>query len=117
MQLLLPEETILQQNIKELINPSTSPKINLFFISKKCSILDHGNNLPFDLVHFTKDKLSDIELTGGDVAEIIFDLNPNKAHHQYMIIIHMLQICGESIFKLLKRFFRNIFFERFALDW
>ena len=43
----------------------------------------------------------------NDIATIICSLDPNKAHDQDMISIHMLKTCDKPIFKPLELIFRS----------
>ena len=52
-----------------------------------CKLVENARKLPID--SFTTD----------DIAKIIINLNPNKAHGFDMISIHMLKICGDSVLK------------------
>ena len=45
--------------------------------------------------------------TKDDIAKIMKNLNPNKAHGFDMISICMLKICGDSILKPLELIFKS----------
>ena len=53
-----------------------------------------------------------------DIANIIENLNPNKAHGFDMISIRMLKICGDSILKPLELIFKScIESGKFPIEW
>lgn len=48
--------------------------------------------------HLKKNQLCSCQFLGGDIPKIINRLDSNKANAHDMISIHMLKVCGESIF-------------------
>ena len=51
--------------------------------------------------------LSTVSFSLVDVGEIIQNLNPNKAHAHDNISIHILKICGSTIYRPLERIFKE----------
>ena len=50
----------------------------------------------------TDNRLSSVRFCQDDITKIIQKLDPNKAHGHYNINIHILKICGSSIYKHLE---------------
>ena len=66
--------------------------------SKKCSKIEKGIKIPSDLVYCTNEKLSNIEFSSGDIAQMISGLN--KITFMPMIIsIRMLNTFRESSYE------------------
>ena len=62
--------------------------------------------------------LSTISFNKDDIAKIIKNLNPNKAHGFDMIRIWMLKICGDSILKPLALIIKScIESGNFPIEW
>ena len=74
------------------------------FFAKQCALVENTSKLPIDSFKRTN-KLLSIILFKDDIAEIIKNLNPNKAHGFDMISIRMLKICIDSILKPLELIF------------
>ena len=55
----------------------------------------------------TDNGLASVIFTQDDIAKIIQNLHPNKAHGHDNISIRMLQICGPSIYKPLEMMFKQ----------
>ena len=72
------------------------------FVAKQCTLVENTSKLPTDFFKRTNNLLSTISFTKDDIAKIIKNLNPNKAHDFDMISIRMLKICGDSILKPLE---------------
>ena len=51
--------------------------------------------------------LSTVSFSLVDVGEIIQNLNPIKAHAHDNISIHILKICGSTIYRPLERIFKE----------
>ena len=66
------------------------------FFAKQCTLVENTSKLPTDSLKRTKNLLSTISFTKDDIAKIIKNLNPNKAHGFDMISIRMLKICRDS---------------------
>ena len=74
----------------ELFNP---------FFAKQCSLIKSSSKLLSHLHYFTDNRLSFVNFSQDDIAKIIQNLDPNKAHGHDNINIRMLKICGSSIYK------------------
>ena len=77
------------------------------FFAKQCTLVENTSKLPIDSFKRTNNFLSPILFTKDDIAKIIKNLNPNKAHGFDMIRIRMLKICGDSILKPLELIFKS----------
>ena len=88
------------------------------FFAKQCTLVENTSKLPTDSFKRTKNLLSTISFTKDDIAKIIKNLNPNKAHGFDMISIRMLKICGDSILKPLELIFKScIESGKFPIEW
>ena len=63
--------------------------------------------LPSHLHYLTDNRLSSVRFSQDDIAKIIQNLDPNKAHGHDNISIRMLKICGSSIYKPLEMIFKQ----------
>ena len=79
---------------------------NLFF-AKQCSIIDNSSELPSNFLKKTDKSIFAITFTCNDIATLIKNLDPNKAHDHDMISICMLKLCGKSICKPLDLIFQS----------
>ena len=77
------------------------------FFAEQCSLMNNSSKLPSTFLKRTDKFISLISLSSEDIARIIRDLDPNKAHGHDMISIRMLKICGESISKPLEIIFKS----------
>ena len=77
------------------------------FFAEQCSLMNNSSKLPSTFLKRTDKFISLISLSSKDIARIIRDLDPNKAHGHDMISIRMLKICGESISKPLEIIFKS----------
>ena len=59
------------------------------------------------MLHLTVSRLCFVRSTQHDIAKIIENLDPNKAHAHYDISISMLKICGPSIYKTQETLFKQ----------
>ena len=75
------------------------------FFAKQCSIIDNSSELLSSFLKNTGKSISAITFTCDDIATLIKNLDPNKAHGHDMISMHMLKLCGKSICKLLDLIF------------
>ena len=48
-----------------------------------------------------------MDFGSGEIAKIIHNLDPNKAHGHDMVSVRMLKICGNSTYKPLQLIFRH----------
>ena len=88
------------------------------FFANQCTLVENTSKLPIDSSKRTNNLLSTISFTKDDIANIIKNLNPNKAHGFDMISIRMLKICGDSILKPLKLIFKSyIESGKFPIEW
>ena len=60
------------------------------------------SKLPSHFHYLTDNHLSSVRFSQDDIANIIQNLDPNKAHGHDNISICMLKICGSSIYKPLE---------------
>ena len=67
--------------------------------AKQCTLVENSSKLLTDSSKRTNNLLSTISFTKDDIANIIKNINSNKAHTFDMISILMLKICGDSILK------------------
>ena len=88
------------------------------FFAKQCTLVENTSKLPTDSFKRTNNLLSAISFTKDDIAKIIKNFNPNKAHGFDMISIRMLKICGDSILKPLELFVKScIESGKFSVEW
>ena len=88
------------------------------FFAKQCTLVENTSKPPTDSSKRTNNLFSTISFTKDDIANIIKNLNSNKAHGFDMISILMLKICGESISKPLKLIFKScIESGKFPIEW
>ena len=57
--------------------------------------------------YLTESRLCFVRSTQHDIAKLIQNLDPNKAHAYYDISISMLKICGPSIYKTHETLFKQ----------
>ena len=72
------------------------------FFAEQCSLMNNSIKLLSIVLKRTDKFISSISFSSNDIARIIQDLDPNKAHDHDMISIRMLIICSESISKPLE---------------
>ena len=75
--------------------------------AKQCSLIKNSSKLPSHLHYLTDNRLSSVSFSQDDIAKIIQNLDPNKAHGHDNISIRMLKICGSSIYKPLEMIFKQ----------
>ena len=73
----------------------------------QCSIIDKSSELLSNFLKKTDKSISAITFTSDDIATLIKNLDPNKAHGHEMISIRMLKLCGKSIYKSLDLIFQS----------
>ena len=76
------------------------------FFANQCSLIQNSSVPPADYEYFTEKSLSNVTLTDNNIGKITSSLDPNKAHGRDMMIIRMLKICEDSIYKPLGLIFR-----------
>ena len=77
------------------------------FFAKQCSFIKNSSELPSHLHYLTDNRLSSVSFSQDDIAKIIQNLDPNKAHGHDNISIRMLKICVPSIYKPLEMIFKQ----------
>ena len=88
------------------------------FNAKQCALIDNNSSLPNKLIYLTEKHLTKIRFSEDDIAKIIQNLDPNKAHGHDQIIIRMLKICGKTICKPLECICRECLNTGlFPLEW
>ena len=88
------------------------------FFAKQCALVENTTKLPTDSFKRTNNLLSAISFTKDNIAKIIKNRNPNKAHGFDMISICMLKICRDSILKTLELIFKPCLEnEKFPIEW
>ena len=88
------------------------------FFAKQCTLVENSSKLPTNSFKRTNNLLSTISFTKDDIAKIIKNLNPNKAHGFDMISIRMIKNCGESILKPLELIFKSCLENgKFPIEW
>ena len=90
---------------------------NLFF-AKQCSIIDNFRALPSNFLKKIDKSISAITFTCDDIATLIRNLDPSKAHGHDMISIRMLKLCGKPICKPLDLIFQSCIKQgKFLSEW
>ena len=69
--------------------------------------MNNSSKLPSTLLKRTDKFISSVSFSSNNIARIIGDLDPNKAHGHDMISIRIVKICGESILKPLEIIFKS----------
>ena len=95
-------------------------KAELFnlFCAKKCSKIDNSSELPLNFLKKTVKSISAATFSCDDIATLIKNLDPNKAHGHDMISIRMLKLCGKSICKPRDLIFQSCMKQgKFLADW
>ena len=69
-----------------------------YFFADQCSLLRNASKLLSNLTPYTDSRLSTVTFSHEDIRKTIQNLNPNKAHGQDNLSVHMLKICGSSIY-------------------
>ena len=77
------------------------------FFAEQCSLMNNSIKLLSIVLKRTDKFISSISFSSNDIARIIRDLDPNKAHGHHMISIRMLKICSESISMPLEIIFKS----------
>ena len=76
------------------------------------------SELPSKLEYLTQSRLPSIAFSKDDIAKMIQNLDPNKAHGHDQIGNRILKLCSTSIFKLLEIIFnRCLETDTFPNDW
>ena len=75
--------------------------------SKQCTPLINNSKISSECPQKLHESLSSITFEINDIEKIIKNLDPNKSHGHHMLSIHMLKLCGESIYKPLNIIFKS----------
>ena len=95
-------------------------KAELFncLFAKQCSLVNNSSELPFNLCKKRDQSFSTVTFTSDDIATLIQNLDPNKAHGHDMLSIRILKLCGKSICKPLDLIFQScIKHGEFPTEW
>ena len=65
----------------------------------KCSLISNSSKLLSHIQYLTDNRLSCVSFSHDKTAKVIQNLGPDKAHSHDNISIHMLRVCGPSIYK------------------
>ena len=88
------------------------------FFAKQCSKIDNSSELPLNFLKKTDEYISAITFSCDDIATLIKNLDPNRAHDHDMISIRMLKLCGKSICKPLDLIFQSYMKQgKFPTEW
>ena len=78
-----------------------------FFFAEHCTKIDNRSELRLNFPKKTDKSISAVTFSCDDIATLIKNLDPAKAHGQDMITIRMFKLCGKSICKLLDLVFQS----------
>ena len=88
------------------------------FFAKQRTLVENTSKLSIDSFKRKNNLLLTTSLTKDNIAKIIKNLNPNKAHGFDIISIHMLKICSDSILKPLELIFKSCIENgKFLIKW
>ena len=84
-------------------------KVELFnsHFATQCSLISNSSKLPSLIKYLTGNRLFLVSFCHDKVAQVIQILDPNKTHGHDNISIHMVKICGPSIYKPLEIIFNE----------
>ena len=100
---------VFHENIFITVIKEKAGLFNHFFVNQ-CSLFSNNSVLSKCLIS--------IYFSSSDIAKIISNLNPNKAHCLDMLSIQMIKLCGNSIFKPLSIIFNDCVNEcKFPHEW
>ena len=77
------------------------------FFAQQCTLIGNASEIHARLNIKTTKTLSSIPVTRADIAKIIKNFDPNKAHGHDMISIRMPKLCCESVLPLLELIFKS----------
>ena len=84
----------------------------------QCTLVENISKPPIDSFKRINNILSTISFTENNIAKIIKNLNPNKAHGFDMFSIRMFKICGDSILKSLELIVKSCTESgKFTIEW
>ena len=89
------------------------------FFAKQCSITKNSSELSSNILKKKPDKsISTVTFTSDDIATLVQNLDPNKAHGHDILSIRMLKLCDKSICKPLDLIFQScIKHGEFPTEW
>ena len=88
------------------------------FFAEQCSLMNDSSKLPSTVLKRTGKFISSISFSSNNIARIIRDLDPSKAHGHDMISIRIVKISGESILKRLEIIFKSYIENgQFSNEW
>ena len=89
------------------------------FFAKQCSIMKNSSELSSNILKKNPDKsISTVTFTSDDIATLVQNLDPNKAHGHDILSIRMLKLCDKSICKPLDLIFQScIKHGEFPTEW
>ena len=80
--------------------------------------IDNSSELPLNFLKKADQSISTITFTREDIATLIKNVDPNKAHGHDMLTIRMLKLCGKSICKPLDLIFQSCMKQgKFPTEW
>ena len=80
---------------------------NAELFDNRCYLIKNDSKLPSHLHYKTDNRFLTVNLSIDNIAKILQNLDPNKALAHDKISIRMLQLCGNSICKLLEFIFKQ----------
>ena len=95
-------------------------KADLFnnFFAQQCTLTDNASEILAILYTKTTKTFSSIPVTRPDIAIIIKNLLPNKAHGHDMMSMQMRKLCGDSVLPSLELMFKSCLESgTFLSDW
>ena len=98
--------SLLQDN-KYVTNLKKKAELFNFFFAEHCTKIDNRSELRLNFPKKTDKSISAVTFSCDDIATLIKNLDPAKAHGQDMITIRMFKLCGKSICKLLDLVFQS----------
>ena len=71
-----------------------------------------------NLANLTNESLDTVNFSTHNISKTVDNLDPNKAHGHDILIIRMIKLCGNSIYKPLSIIFNDCLEEgKFPSDW
>ena len=95
-------------------------KAELFnsYFANQCTLINSNSTLPVNVQYLTDKRLSSFDFSEDDIMKVIQKLDSNKAHGQGNFSIHMIKICGKSIYIPLRKIFEECLRTgTFPLEW
>ena len=76
-------------------------------MASQCSLIKNESKLPSHLHYQADNDLLTVNFSIDDIAKIIQNLDPSKAHGHDKVSIHMLQVCEKTNCKPLEIIFKQ----------